>query len=213
MTIILLIRHGENDLVGKSLAGRLLGVHLNDRGRQQAEAIAEQLSKAPIKALYSSPLERAMETAQPLAERLGMDIQIKPGLIEVDYGEWEGKTFQQLKRLKLWKTVQTNPAEVRFPGGESLQEAQQRGCDEIEILANSHQQKDVIACVTHSDIIRLCAAHFLGMKLNDFQRLSISTASMTVFQFHEKRVRLLHLNQVFTFDLPQGERKKRRKGI
>ncbi|NPV78331.1 MAG: MSMEG_4193 family putative phosphomutase [Anaerolineae bacterium] len=208
MTILLLIRHGENDFIGKGLAGRLQGVHLNDKGRRQAEALAEQLGKAPIKAIYSSPLERALETAQPLAERLGLEIQTRPGLIEVDYGEWEGKAFRQLKRLKLWKTIQTAPAGVRFPGGESLQEAQQRVCKEIETLAGFHEQEDLIACVTHADVIRLSTAYFLGMRLDDFQRLSVSIASMTVFQIHEKRFRLLHLNQVFALDWVQAETKK-----
>lgn len=211
MTILLLIRHGENDFIGKGLAGRLPGVHLNDRGRLQAEMLAEHLGKAPIKTIYSSPLERALETAQPLAERLGLEIQTRPGLIEVDYGEWEGKAFRQLKRLKLWKTIQTSPAGVRFPGGESLQDAQQRVCKEIETLAGFHEQKDVIACVTHADVIRLSTAYFLGMRLDDFQRLSVSIASMTVFQIHEKRFRLLHLNQVSALDWSQAETKKRGK--
>lgn len=211
MTTILLIRHGENDFVGKGLAGRLPGVHLNDKGRQQAESLAEHLAKAPIKAIYSSPLERALETAQPLAKRLGLDIQIRPGLIEVDYGQLAGKSFRQLKRLKLWKTIQTNPAGVRFPGGESLQEAQQRICEEIETLAGFYEPRDVIACVTHADGIRLSTAYFLGMELDDLQRLSVSIASLTVFYVHEKQARLLHLNQVFALDWSQAETKKRAK--
>src|SRR3954452_18283038 len=102
MTTILLIRHGENNMVGKRLAGRLPDVHLNDRGKQQAQQLAEALCKAPLKAIYSSPLERAVETAEPLAAELGLPVQIAPGLIELGYGDWQGKTLKQLSRLKLW---------------------------------------------------------------------------------------------------------------
>jgi broad specificity phosphatase PhoE len=126
MPIILLIRHGENNFVGKRLAGRLSGVHLNDNGIKQAEAVANALCEAPIKAVYSSPLERAVQTAEPLAALLKLAVQIHPGLIEIDFGDWQGKTLKQLARTKLWKTVQHKPSEFCFPGGETFAAAQQR---------------------------------------------------------------------------------------
>ena len=90
MTIILLIRHGENDWVGKKLAGRLPGVHLNQNGLNQAQAVAATLHNLPIKAIYSSPLERAMETAQPLALVKKMEITICDNLSEINFGDWQG---------------------------------------------------------------------------------------------------------------------------
>ncbi len=98
MTTVLLIRHGENNMVGKRLAGRLPGVHLNKKGREQAEQLAEVLCKAPIKAIYSSPLERAVETAEPLAKLLNLEILPAPGLVELAYGDWQGKTLKQFGR-------------------------------------------------------------------------------------------------------------------
>jgi probable phosphoglycerate mutase len=100
------------------------GVHLNERGHQQAQALAEQLSQAPIKAIYSSPLERAMETAEPLAMALGLEIIPRPGLIETDIGEWAGERVKGLSRLKIWRTVQRQPSIFRFPGGESFSDGQ-----------------------------------------------------------------------------------------
>jgi len=127
MPTILLIRHGENEYVAKGrLAGRLPGVHLNERGRQQAEAVADFLSKAPIKAIYSSPLERCVETAQPLSERLGLPVILRDNLLEIDFGDWQNKTLKQLRRRKLWKVVQGNPARMQFPEGETFANAQVR---------------------------------------------------------------------------------------
>lgn len=202
MPTILLIRHGENDSIGKRLVGRLPGVHLNEKGRRQAETIAEYLGNAPVKAIYSSPLERALETAKPLAERLNLPVQTRPGLIEVDYGEWEGKTYKQLYRLNLWKTALKNPAEMYFPGGESIPEVQQRARRELEAIVAAHAPEEVAVCFTHGDIIRLCIAHFLRMSINDYHRLCVSTASLTIIQVHENFIRLPHINQVVNFAWP-----------
>ena len=132
MTIILMIRHGENDFLGKRLAGRLPGVHLNEAGKQQARDLVPLLAAAPVQAIYSSPMERARETAQPLAEARGLEIQIVEGLNEINYGEWDGKTFEELRQFELWHKLRENPGDVRFPGGESFQEAQQRVGEVLE---------------------------------------------------------------------------------
>ena len=105
MPIFLLIRHGETDYNKKMhLAGRLPGVHLNTKGRQQAQAIADKLASLPIKAIYSSPLERTIETAEPLANALKLDVIPMPGLLETDCGEWEGQSVRKLRRLKIWQS-------------------------------------------------------------------------------------------------------------
>jgi probable phosphoglycerate mutase len=202
MPIILLIRHGENEFVKKGrLAGRLSGVHLNEKGRAQAQALAEKLRGAPVKAIYSSPLERTMETAEPLGEVLGLAVVPRPGLLETDIGEWQGKTVKGLSRLKIWRSVQRTPSLTRFPGGESFPEAQFRICQEIETLRSQHEPKDVFICVSHSDPIKLAVAYYLGMPLDMFQRLSVSPCSITALQVGEHGSHLLTLNYDISFTM------------
>lgn len=205
MPIIILIRHGENDYVKKArMAGRLPGVHLNERGKAQSLALAEKLATAPIKAIYSSPLERAIETATPLAEALKLEIKIRPGLIETDIGEWTGQTIKSLRRLKIWRTVQAAPSLFRFPGGESFAETQHRVCRELEAICAEHEPKDLIACVTHADPIKLAAAYYIGLPLDHFQRLSIAPASITVLSIGETSSQLINLNYDLSFNFPKS---------
>lgn len=195
MPTILLIRHGENEYVKEGrLAGRLPGVHLNDKGRAQAQKVAEKLSDAPIKAIYSSPLERAIETAEPLAKTLGLQIVPQEGLLETDYGEWQGKTLKSLQRRKLWRTVQNAPSLMRFPGGETFAECQLRICQEIETISHKHKPKDIIACIFHSDPIKLAVAYYIGLSLDNFQRLAIAPASITALHISDSGSHLLNLN-------------------
>lgn len=202
MPIILLIRHGENDYVKKGrLAGRLPGVHLNENGRRQALTLAERLKEAPIKALYSSPLERAMETAQPIAESLGLEVIPRPGLMETDVGEWSGEKLKGLGRLKLWRVVQYTPSVMQFPGGESFMQTQTRIVQELLELSGQHESQDMIACVGHADPIRLAAAYFIGLPLDMFQRLVVSPGSITVLQLGEMGGKLLTLNYEPAFTL------------
>lgn len=195
MPTILLIRHGENEYVKQGrLAGRLPDVHLNERGRTQAQAVAENLGGAPIKAIYSSPLERAMETAEPLAKALDLEIYPREGLLETDYGDWQGKTLKSLRRRKLWRTVQSAPSLVRFPGGETFAECQLRICGEIETICAQHKPKDLFACFLHSDPIKLAAAYYVGLPLDNFQRLAIAPASITALHLSHTGSQLLKLN-------------------
>lgn len=213
MPLLLLIRHGENDYVksGK-LAGRLPEVHLNERGRQQADELAESLANVPVKAIYSSPLERARETAAPLAARLGLEVQIRSGLIETGIGAWAGQELKTLRKLPEWKLVQESPSRFRFPQGESFAETQLRVVNEIDAILRLHQKDDVIVCVSHADPIKLATAYYLGMPLDHFQRLGCDTASVTVFLLGEKGILLSKLNQrpPFGFLLPEKPKKSRR---
>src|SRR3972149_7837837 len=121
MPTLLLIRHGDNDyLVKNLLPGHIPGIHLNERGREQAAELAKTLGQLPVNAIYSSPLERAIETAEPLAKSLGLGIQIRPGLIDTDPGQWAGRSRKILSRTKLWKLIQNTPSQVQFPGGETF---------------------------------------------------------------------------------------------
>lgn len=200
MTLLLLIRHADNDARKTRLVGRMPGVHLNQRGREQAEELARLLADVPIQAVFSSPLERAVETAEPIARALNLPVETDPDLLEIDYGEWQGRTFKQIRRSKFWRKVGENPAEVRFPGGETFLEAQQRA---VAALEKAAQGKEMVAVVTHADLILLALAHYLGMPLNAFHRLEISPASITVVDWKDGRARVLHVNQVVRLEFPQ----------
>lgn len=195
MPTLLLIRHGENEYVKKGrLAGRKPGVHLNEHGKSQANRLADHLKKAPVKAVYSSPLDRTIETAQPIAEALGLEVITRPGLNEVDFGTWQDKTLKQLRRRKLWRVVQQRPSRARFPKGESFAEAQLRISRELEALSAMHKPRDLILAVSHSDIIKLAVTFFLGLPLDHFQRIMVAPASVTTLVFNEGGAMLVNLN-------------------
>ena len=207
MTTLLLIRHGENNLVGKRLPGRMPGVHLNERGLKQAEALVPALQKAPLKAIYSSPLERARETAEPLARALGLEVQLVTDLADVEVGEWAGRTLKSVRRLKAWKVVQQQPSAFRFPGGETFVEAQARAVAALNAIAARYPE-DLVACFTHADVVRLVTAHYLGMSLDTFQRLGADTTSITVVNIgKEGQVSVPRINQVVSFEWPEEKPK------
>jgi len=201
MPLFLLVRHGENNHVKTGrLAGRLPGVHLNDKGRQQAGLLAEKLASVPIKAVYSSPLERALETATPIAAALNLPVIENAGLIETDYGEWQNQKLKGLSRLKSWRLVQTAPSVMRFPAGERFADAQMRIANTLLNIFPQHEPKDVVICVSHADPIKLAVAYFIGLPLDMFQRLSVSPTSVTILALGESGGRLLALNAQPDFD-------------
>ncbi|MBC8331839.1 MAG: MSMEG_4193 family putative phosphomutase [Anaerolineae bacterium] len=195
MPTILLIRHGENEYVKKGrLAGRLPGVQLNEKGQQQAQALAENLKDAPIKSVYASPLERTLETAAPIAAALNLDVIPNSGLLEIDFGDWQDKTLKELRRRKLWHTVQQTPSRMCFPNGESFAAAQARIIAALEALCQKHSPEEMLICVSHSDSIKLAVAYYLGMPIDHFQRLTIAPASITTLFLGEKQARVIHVN-------------------
>jgi probable phosphomutase (TIGR03848 family) len=195
MPIFLLIRHGETDYNKKMLfPGRLPDIHLNQRGRSQAELLAEKLKAVPINAIYSSPLDRTMETAEPLAKALNLDIISTPGLLETDCGDWQGQSVKKLRRQKIWQSVQQHPSLFHFPGGESIAECQHRMVQVLETLRLQHSTQELIACFSHSDPIKQVITYYLGLPLDNFQRLNINTGSVTVLQISENGSRLLMMN-------------------
>jgi probable phosphoglycerate mutase len=210
MPLLLLIRHGENEYVktGK-MAGRLPGVHLNERGHQQAADLGKALADVPLKAIYSSPLERAVETAGPIADGRKIEIQLRPELMDNDIGKWQGRSLKALSRLKKWKIVQQAPSRFTFPEGESFPQTQTRIASCLDEIAASHKPKDVVAVVFHADPIKLAVAHYLGMPLDHFQRLGCDTGSITVLYVSEMGAHLIKLNQRPPFDfLPKLKKKK-----
>jgi probable phosphomutase (TIGR03848 family) len=196
---LILIRHAVNDWVGEKLAGWTPGVHLNDEGRAQAAALARRLAEVPLAAIYSSPLERTLETAEPLAQAHGLAVQAREGLGETQYGDWTGRTLKELRDEKLWPVVQVYPSGARFPAGESMREVQARIVAELDAIRDSHTGQTV-AVVSHSDPIKMAVAHYTGLALDLFQRLTISPASVTAFAFTQFGPRLLCMN--YTDPLP-----------
>lgn len=205
-TYILLIRHGENDWVGSDrLAGRTPGVHLNEKGQAQSDRLAERLASQPVSAVYSSPLERCMETATPVAAKFGLSVIPEPGVLEVDYGEWRGRELKELTKTPDWQQVQHYPSSYRFPQGETLREVQMRAVATLERIYAEHPNQ-LVAIFSHGDVIRTTLAHFMGVPLDLFQRIMISTASISGLAFHNARPAVLFTNYVD--ELPTFEWKK-----
>ncbi len=209
MPLLLLIRHGENEYTKTGrLAGRLPGVNLNERGRKQAEELAESLSNAPLAAVYSSPLERAMQTAEPIAKAHNLEVIATPGLMEANVGEWQGKSVRRLALSKYWRIVQGAPSRARHPGGESFAEIQVRIVSALEEICAKHRDRDLVACVFHADPIRLAVAHFIGMPLDHFQRLGCDTGSVTLLAVGPSSAHLVWLNRRPPFEFPARKRKR-----
>jgi probable phosphoglycerate mutase len=193
MTILLLVRHGHTATAGKVLTGWERGVHLTERGREQAEALAGRLEGVAVTAIYSSPLERCRETAMPLAAACGLPVRVRRGLIETGYGDWTGRSIAQLRRTKLWRTLQRSPSAIRFPGGESLRDVQARAVDEALAIAIDHP-KGTVVVVTHADVVRLTLAHFAGMHVDHFERLAVEPCSVSAIALHDGVARILKVN-------------------
>ncbi len=211
MPLLLLIRHGENDFTKKhKLAGYTREVHLNERGQTQAQALADALKDVPIKAIYSSPLERAMETAAPIAAARKLEVQMEAGLLETNVGKWQGRSLASLRLQKHWKVVQSAPSRAQFPEGETFYECQARIVTALDSISKKYKPQDVIACVFHADPIKLTVAHYIGLPLDHFQRLSCDTGSLTALYVSEAGANLVKLNQRPPFDfLPQSAKAKK----
>lgn len=196
MTTIILVRHGENDWVKKHrLAGWIPDIHLNENGKQQAEAAAARLAHLPVTAIYSSPVLRCLETAVPIANHHNLEITQLDDLGEVRYGEWEGEKIKKLSKNPLWSVVQFFPSRMRFPQGEALREVQFRAIQTLEQLTQQHPD-DLIVVVSHADLIKLVVAHYLGVHIDLFQRIIISPASSSVIMLpaNGQGVRVVRIN-------------------
>ncbi|HEY2993363.1 MAG TPA: MSMEG_4193 family putative phosphomutase [Methylomirabilota bacterium] len=182
-TTILLVRHGLTPTTGRVLPGRKPGLHLSDDGRKQAEAAATRIGKLKrVSAIYASPLERARETAMPIARVRGLALRIERGLLELDVGRWTGERLDRVSKRPEWSTVQRHPSGFRFPDGESFMEMQARMTDTLGRLVERHRG-GVIVAVSHADPIKAALAHALGMHLDLFQRLAIAPGSITTIAY------------------------------
>ena len=183
-TLLLLVRHGETPTTGKVLPGRAPGLYLSERGRVQAELVAERLDGLPVDAIYSSPLERARATAEPAAVRSALEVNEEPGLLECDFGDWTGAVLAELAALPQWQAVQQSPSTFRFPNGESFTEMQARMVGALEVLRTAHSGGAVV-CFSHADPIKAAVADALGTHLDLFQRIVISPGSVSVISHVE----------------------------
>lgn len=183
-TLILLVRHGQTPTTGTVLPGRAPGLHLSDRGRAQAEHVAERLAGLTVDAIYSSPLERTRETAEPTAACTGLAIHEDAGLIECDAGEWTGAALAELAGLPQWQSVQHKPSAFRFPNGEGFAQMQARVVGTLEALRAAHAGGAVV-CFSHADPIKAALAHALGTHLDHFQRIVINPGSVSAISYVE----------------------------
>jgi probable phosphomutase (TIGR03848 family) len=193
-TLVLLVRHGLTPTTGRILPGRSRGLHLSDEGRRQADELPARLAALPeIAAIYASPLERARETAAPLARERGLAVRVERGLLECDLGAWTNWPIKRAARRPEWTVVQRLPSGFRFPGGESFLEIQTRMSNTIARLVARHRGA-VIVAVSHADPIKTLVAQALGTPLDLFQRIVISPASVTALAYRPGGVGVLTVN-------------------
>jgi 2,3-bisphosphoglycerate-dependent phosphoglycerate mutase len=204
MTTLLLIRHGRTSAnTAGILAGRSPGVELDEVGRKQAAAVGERLAGVPLAAMITSPLRRCRQTAQAiLAVRDGQSATIENGLIECGYGDWTGKPLRELAKDKLWSTVQQQPSAVRFPGGESMVEMAARAVGTVrdwDARLTAERGPDAVwAAVSHGDVIKAILADALGLHLDQFQRLLVDPASVSIIRYTPTRPFLVTMNSTTT---------------
>ena len=197
MTTVLLVRHGLTDANASGrLAGWTPGVHLAERGREQAAALAARLAKVPLAAIVSSPLERCQETATALAAGREIAVETDEQLGECRYGDWTGQELKKLVKDPLWKVVQAHPSAATFPGGESLRDTQARAVDAIR-AHNARLGSDATwVAVSHGDVIKALLADALGVHLDLFQRIQVDPCSVSVVRYTELRPFVVRMNDV-----------------
>lgn len=208
MPTFLLIRHGENDyLKAGKLPGRVPGIDLNERGREQAAALGQALKDAPLAAIYSSPLERAVQTATPIAAGRDLEIGLISDLMDTDVGIWQGQELKKLYKLPEWKIVQQAPSRFTFPEGESFLTCQARIVAVFESLAAKHADDELVAVVFHADPAKLVLAYYLGMPLDTFQRLACDTASLSILCLGKTGAQVAGMNLKPPFVISLGGKK------
>ena len=193
-TVVLLVRHGQTPTTGARLPGRAPGLHLAEEGRRQAEALARRLAGLRrLAAVYASPLERARETAAPIARAHGLAVRIERGLADCDTGAWTGRSLGRLRRRREWAIVQRHPSGFRFPDGESFVEMLARMAGALARIVERHRGGTVVV-VSHADPIKAVVAHALGLHLDLFQRIAVAPASVTAIAYRAEGPTVLAIN-------------------
>ena len=195
-TLLLLVRHGQTPKTGVILPGRAPGLHLADEGRRQADAVAQRIGQLKsVGAVYTSPLERASETAAPIARARRLPLRVERDLSECDVGEWTGIRLSRARRKTEWQLVQRHPSGFRFPGGESFTEMQARLTGALARLVERHPGETIVA-VSHEDPIKAAVAHALGLHLDLFQRIVVAPCSVTAIAYPPDMPLVLTVNSL-----------------
>jgi probable phosphomutase (TIGR03848 family) len=195
MTTVLLVRHGLTDAnTGGLLAGWTPGVHLAEKGREQAQSLAERLAEVPVAGIIASPLERCQETAAALAKGRDLKVRTDKRLGECKYGDWTGQSMKTLVKDPLWKVVQAHPSAVRFPNGESMLEMQARAIEAIRVHNKEFGADATWVAVSHGDVLKAILADALGMHFDAFQRIQVDPASLSVVRYTELRPFVVRMN-------------------
>ncbi|MGE5681579.1 MAG: histidine phosphatase family protein [Bacillota bacterium] len=203
MTTFYLIRHG-NTTAGSKISGRDRGYHLSENGQQQAKNLGERLANVKFDAIYCSPMERTMETAKAVAEKHNLEPQVLEKIIEVDFGDWTGKTFDELEKDQKWKLFHIFRSGTRAPNGEHMIEIQMRMVTEIERLRQLHPD-GTVAIVSHGDPIRTAIVYYAGMPMDFMLRLNISTASVSIITVDDWGPQIQCIND--TDEIPELKKK------
>ena len=192
MGTVILLRHGRSTANSAGvLAGRTLGVGLDEGGVAQAQALVGRLAQLPLAAVVSSPLQRCRETVAPLAQARELEITVDDRFIEVDYGQWTGRELSKLGKEPLWKVVQSHPSAAVFPGGEGLAALQARAVAAVREwdakLAAEHGPQVLWLVCSHGDVIKAVLADALGVHLDGFQRIVANPCSVSAVTYTETR--------------------------
>lgn len=194
MIRILLIRHALTDPAGKYLTGRSTGINLNDVGIQQARILIERLARIPITAIYSSPLERALQTCSPICNSIKIECIISDYFNEIDFGDWTNSSVDDLRDDPQFRLFNSSRSITPIPGGEMMAEAQMRIIKGINFLHNLYQDR-IVAVISHADIIKSAIAWYAGIHLDNMHRIEISPASVSIIDIYENSAKIILLNE------------------
>jgi broad specificity phosphatase PhoE len=195
MTVFHLVRHGEHVWRDRGiLAGRSPGVGLSATGRAEIAAVGERLAGEEITALYASPLQRTKESADILAARLDLPVQYRDDVIELDFGEWTGWTFAEIRRDARWEAWRTCRSMAVVPGGEGMRQVQERIVNALADLQKAHGDGTVVV-VSHGDVIRAALLFALGMPLDLHARIDIGLGSISTIEFGAAGFRVRQINE------------------
>jgi probable phosphomutase (TIGR03848 family) len=221
MATVILVRHGRTTAnTSGTLAGRTKGVRLDETGLAQAGAAAERLAGVALAAVVTSPLERCRQTAVPIARAQKAELrpEVERGLLECDYGDWQGRQLHDLVKEKLWATVQAQPSAAAFPGGESMAAMLSRAAEAVRRrdagVEAEHGADAVWVAVSHGDIIKAVLADALGMHLDLFQRIAVDPGSLSIIRYTASRPYVLGMNTLagdMTWLNPRPRRRARRR--
>jgi len=190
-----LVRHAAHELVDRVLCGRMAGVKLGEEGRAQARRVATRLARERIAAIHTSPLERARETAAPIAGQLDLTPEIFEAISEIDVGEWAGRDFASLQNDPRWATWNDARSVARPPGGETMLEVQARVIGHLERARGAHPHQAVVL-VSHSDVIKAALLYALGMPIDGYRLFDISPASVSTLVMGDWGAKVLSMNEV-----------------